>query len=99
MNLYKSKISVFEIIQYEQTLNTYTSDGTSKKLSNTQEQIRQQCWLVCVHSQLHSHTVYDTLHSRCKGHGCKEPSIAPIYAYIQKYRQVRYHCQRSDMTS
>ena len=52
----------FEIVQYEQTLNTHTSDGTVKKLANTQEKLRQLCWLVCVHSQLRFRTVYGTLH-------------------------------------
>ena len=38
MNLYKSNISVLKSFSiHEQTLNTHTSDGTTKKLSNTQE--------------------------------------------------------------
>ena len=37
----------FEVIQYEQTLNTYSSDGTSEKLSGTQEK-NKTTMLVCV---------------------------------------------------
>ena len=37
LNNFSKQHFCFEIIQYEQTLNTHTSDGTTKKLSNTQE--------------------------------------------------------------
>ena len=92
MNLYKSNISVLKSFSMSKHY-TCTSDGTTKKLSKTTMLGGGVCVCVCVHSQLRSHTVYDTLHSRCTGHRCKETHIATIYANIQKKRQRRYHCQ------
>ena len=43
---------------YDQTLHTYSSDGTSEKLSDTQEKIRQQCWNVCSQLVLQSQKLY-----------------------------------------
>ena len=64
MNLYKSNISVLKSFSiHEQTLNTHTSDGTTKKLSNTQGKNKTTVLVgVCVRSQLRSRTVYGTLH-------------------------------------
>ena len=63
LNNFSKQHFCFEIIQYEQTLNTHTSDGTTNKLSNTQGKNKTTVLVgVCVRSQLRSRTVYGTLH-------------------------------------
>ena len=47
MNLYKKQNFCFEIIQYEQTLHTHSSDQTSEKLPDTKGK-NKTTMLVCV---------------------------------------------------